>query len=512
MEKLAELLHIDKSFFGVKVLEDVSFDVYAGEVVALLGEIGAGKSTLVKIMSGVYTRDAGTMKIFGSPVGDLTPRAAQNLGIAIIHQELNLCSHLTVAENIFLGRELTKGGLIDKREMSAAAGRILGSLNIDMNPDTVVGDLTVSKQQLVEIAKALSTNARVLIMDEPTSALTAKEIEDLFVIIRRLRNEGSRGIVYISHRLDELRHIADRVSIMRDGHFIKSSPFAGITMDEIISHMVGREIKEKFPRVERERGKKIFEVRNLSAGDMVKDVSFGLYEGEAVGIAGLMGAGRTELTRAIFGIDAKDSGSMFLDGEEIFIERPADAIARGIVLVPEDRKKDGLCVRLSVRENIALPNLDALGEGMGVVDRKKEADMVAETVKNLAIKLSGPEINAGSLSGGNQQKIVVGKWLARNSRVVIFDEPTRGIDVAAKIEIYNLMNELKKKGIGVLFVSSEMPEIIGVADRILVMCDGRVTGEFSGKDATQNKILEKATQFEAKRLESADYTERGEAV
>jgi ribose transport system ATP-binding protein len=512
MEILAELLHIDKSFFGVKVLEDVSFDVRAGEVVALLGENGAGKSTLVKILSGVYTRDSGTMKVFGSPVGNLTPRAAQNLGIAIIHQELNLCSHLTVAENIFLGRETTRGGMLSKREMSAAAEKILGSLNIDMNPDTVVGDLTVSKQQLVEIAKALSMNSRILIMDEPTSALTAKEIEDLFVIIRKLRDEGGRGIVYISHRLDELKHIADRVSIMRDGHFIKSSPFADITMDEIIAHMVGREIKEKFPRAECPRGKKIFEVKNISAGNAVKNVSFELYEGEAVGIAGLMGAGRTELTRAIFGIDGKDSGQIFLDGSEIFIKRPADSIACGIVLVPEDRKKDGLCVRLSVRENIALPNLDSLGTGTGVVNRKKERSMVDETVKNLAIKLSGPEINAGSLSGGNQQKVVVGKWLARNSRVVIFDEPTRGLDVAAKVEIYNLMNELKKNGIGVMFVSSEMPEIIGFADRILVMCDGRITGEFSGHDVTQGEILEKATQFEVKKLGPRDGAQREEVV
>jgi ribose transport system ATP-binding protein len=512
VELLAEMLHVDKSFFGVKVLEDVSFDVRAGEVVALLGENGAGKSTLVKILSGVYARDAGTMKIFGSPVGDLTPRQAQDLGIAIIHQELNLCSHLTVAENIFLGRETTKGGILSKREMSAAAGGILSSLNIDMDPDMIVGDLSVSMQQLVEIAKALSTDARVLIMDEPTSALTAKEIDDLFVIIRKLRDEGGRGVVYISHRLDELKHIADRVSIMRDGRFIKSAGFADITMDEIIANMVGREIKEKFPRVRCARGKKIFEVKNLSAGDMVKDVSFELYEGEAVGIAGLMGAGRTELTRAIFGVDGHDSGQIFLDGREIAIKHPSDAIASGIVLAPEDRKKDGLCVRLSVRENIALPNLDSLCGGMGMVNRKKEDDMVGETTKNLAIKLSGPEINAGSLSGGNQQKVVVGKWLARNSRVVIFDEPTRGIDVAAKVEIYNLMNELKKNGIGVMFVSSEMPEIIGFADRILVMCDGRITGEFSGKEATQGKILEKATRFETKKLGSHDGAEREEAV
>jgi ribose transport system ATP-binding protein len=510
VELLAELEHIDKSFFGVKALDDVSFTVSAGEVTALLGENGAGKSTLVKILSGVYSRDGGTMKIFGRPVGNLSPREARDLGISIIHQELNMCPHLTVAENIFLGRETSRGGVLAKREMSAAAEEILGRLNIAMDPDTVVGDLTVSKQQLVEIAKALSTNARVLIMDEPTSALTAREIEDLFAIIKKLRGEGRCGVVYISHRLDELRHIADRVVIMRDGKFITSRQFADITMEEIIANMVGREIKEKFPRVPSVRGKKIFEVKNLSSGRAVRDVSFELREGEIVGIAGLMGAGRTELTRAVFGIDARDSGGIFLNGEEIAVRRPSDAISRGIVLAPEDRKKDGLCVRLSVRENIALPNLDSICSG-GVINRARERAMVEETVKNLAIKLSGPEVNAGSLSGGNQQKVVVGKWLARNSKVVIFDEPTRGIDVAAKVEIYNLMNELKQNGIAVMFVSSEMPEIIGFADRILVMCEGRITGELSGEEATQNKILELATRFEAKKIDSSDI-EREEAV
>ncbi|MDR1651236.1 MAG: sugar ABC transporter ATP-binding protein [Synergistaceae bacterium] len=502
VECLAECEHVYKSFFGVNVLEDVSFRVNAGEVVALLGENGAGKSTLVKILSGVYTRDSGSVRIFGRPVGDLTPREAQALGISIIHQELNLCSHLTVAENIFLGREIIKNGVLAKREMSRMAAEVLRRINIDMDPDIAVGDLSVSKQQLVEIAKALSSNARILIMDEPTSALTAREIEDLFVIIRRLRGESGCGIVYISHRLDELKHITDRVTIMRDGRFITSADFASITMDEIISHMVGREIKEKFPRVDCARGKKIFEVRNISSGKAVRDVSLELYEGEIVGIAGLMGAGRTELTRAIFGVDPKDSGSVRLDGREVAIGRPSDSIDAGIVLAPEDRKKDGLCTRLSVRENITLPNLDMVCEGAGMVNRRKEDVMVGETVKNLSIKLSGPEVNAGSLSGGNQQKVVVGKWLARNSRVVIFDEPTRGIDVAAKVEIYNLMNELKRNGIGVMFVSSEMPEIIGFADRIIVMCEGRITGEFMRGEATQNKILEKATQFEIKKIDA----------
>ena len=491
---LVECEHIDKSFSGVRVLRDVGLRVRGGEILALLGENGAGKSTLMKILSGVYAKDVGSIRIGGNKVEDLTPKKAQGLGIAIIHQELNLCPHLTVAENIFLGREIVENGVLSKRKMNRKAAEILGKLNIDMAPNTVVSDLSVSKQQLVEIAKALGTDARVLIMDEPTSALTAKEIDDLFVLIRRLRDEG-RGIVYISHRLEELQHIADRVVIMRDGRFIADARFADLTMKEIIAHMVGREIKEKFPKVKHARGRKILEIRNLSAGKQVKNVSFDLYEGEILGIAGLMGAGRTELTRAIFGIDPKEEGKVVLDGKRLSIRKPVDAIRSGIVLVPEDRKKDGLCTKLSVRENIALPNLDSLCGVGSIVDRRKEGNVVERTVKNLMIRLPGAEIDAGSLSGGNQQKVVVGKWLARESRVVMFDEPTRGIDVAAKVEIYNLMNQLKKSGIGVLFVSSEMPEIIGFSDRILVMCNGRITGEFMDENVTQNQILEKATQF-----------------
>ncbi len=364
-----------------------------------------------------------------------------------------------------------------------------------------MGDLSVSRQQMVEIAKALSTNAKILIMDEPTSALTSTEINELFSIIRQLKKEGC-GIVYISHRLEELQHIVDRVTILRDGQYITSMDYKATTLSEIIANMVGREIKEKFPRVECRRGSKILEVRNLNAGKLVRGINFDLYEGEIVGIAGLMGAGRTETTRAIFGVDRKSSGDIILDGKKVVINKPSDAKKAGIVLAPEDRKKDGLCTKLSVRENIALPNLDIICKRTGVVNRKKENTMVERTVKDLKIKLPGPEVDAGSLSGGNQQKVVVGKWLARNSRVVIFDEPTRGIDVAAKVEIYNLMNELKRKGVGVLFVSSEMPEVLGISDRILVMCDGRITGELGVEEATQDLILEYATKFD-KKVEAA---------
>ena len=489
-ETIVSMQGICKSFPGVKALDNVHFELRSGEVMALLGENGAGKSTLMKILSGVYTRDSGTVEIFGKSYDDLTPKQAQQLGVAIIHQELNMCPHLNVAENMFLGREKMKGGLVDHRAMEAEAKRLLDDLRSSISPTETVGNLPVSKQQMVEIAKALSINARVLIMDEPTSALTAKEIDELFRIIRKLRDNGC-GIVYISHRLEELQHIVDRVT------------FKETTMDEIITNMVGREIKEQFPRVECQKGQKIFEVRNLNAGRMVRNINFELYAGEIVGFAGLMGAGRTETTRAIFGVDPKESGELLLDGKAVTIRCPADAIKAGIVLAPEDRKKDGLCTKLPIRENIALPNLDLLCSKLGVVNRRKEDTMCAKAVKDLKIKTPNVEIEAGGLSGGNQQKVVVGKWLARNSRVVIFDEPTRGIDVAAKVEIYNLMNQLKQQGIAVMFVSSEMPEVMGIADRIIVMCDGRITGEVMARQTTQTEILTLATRFENKFAEQA---------
>lgn len=496
-ETVVKLRNICKSFPGVKALDEVSFELRSGEVMALLGENGAGKSTLMKILSGVYTKDSGDIHIFGQDISDMSPQRAQTLGVAIIHQELNMCQHLSIAENIFLGREKSKGIVLSEKQMNEEAAAVLQRLNITIDPSMIVGDLSVGKQQMVEIAKALSTNAKILIMDEPTSALTSTEINELFKIIKKLRSEG-HGIVYISHRLDELKHIVDRVTIMRDGRYICTMDFEQSRMDEIISNMVGREIKEKFPRVTCKVGKKIFEVKNLNAGRMVRDINLNLCEGEIVGIAGLMGAGRTETTRAIFGADPKESGEIWVDGKEFKIHKVSDAIGAGIVLAPEDRKKDGLCTKLSVRDNIALPNLDMLCSKLGIVNKKKEADMTDSAVDSLNIKLPHSDINAGSLSGGNQQKVVVGKWLARNSRVVIFDEPTRGIDVAAKVEIYNLMNQLKQNGVSVLFVSSEMPEVMGISDRIIVMCDGRITGELDISEATQDKILKYATQFESK--------------
>ncbi|MGI5174340.1 sugar ABC transporter ATP-binding protein [Treponema sp. OMZ 840] len=495
---VVKMENICKTFPGVKALDNVSLHLKAGRVMALLGENGAGKSTLMKVLSGIYPYDSGNITLFGKPIGNLNPNSAKEKGIAIIHQELNLCQHLTVAENIFLGREKCKQKfIIDNAAIQREAAAILTKLGCDITVNTLVGDLPISKQQMVEIAKALSLNAKVLIMDEPTSALSTREIKELFAIITQLKNEGC-AIVYISHRLEELKYIADDVTIMRDGKFITSGLFNDFNIETIITNMVGRTIKEKYPRITCPIGKTILEVQDLYSKTMMQKVSFSINEGEIVGIAGLMGAGRTEMVRTLFGMDHAESGKIFLDGKEINIRKPLDAIKQGIVLVPEDRKKYGLCTKLPVRDNIALPNLDLLCNKIEAVNQRKEANLIAKCINNLHIKVSGPEVAAKTLSGGNQQKVVVAKWMGRPFRIVIFDEPTRGIDVAAKVEIYNLMNELKKKGVGVLFISSEMPEIIGFADRILVMCEGRITGELSGTNITQEKILTLATHFKSK--------------
>ena len=494
---LIDMQNICKSFPGVKALDHVSFDVRPGEVHALLGENGAGKSTLMKILAGIYERDEGTFLVNGAPVGSLTPRQAQELGIAIIHQELNMCQHLTVAENMFLGREKVKWLNIQQKALNKEAAKVLARLKLDIRPDTVVGRLPVSKQQMVEIAKALSTNCKVLVMDEPTSALTAREVEELNRIILELKAQGC-GIVYISHRLEELAPIADRVTVLRDGKYVDTKNFADTSVSEIIAMMVGREIKEKFPHVSCNKGEKLMEVRHLTAGHAVQNVSFSLYKGEILGFAGLLGAGRTELIRAIFGADKIDKGEILLDGKVVHIATPRDAIAAGIVCVPEDRKKEGLCVELSLRENVGLANLDRIKGPLTTVRIRKEAELTKRAISELKIKTPTQLQQAKNLSGGNQQKVVVGKWLVRDAGVYLFDEPTRGIDVAAKVEIYHLMNRLKEAGYGVLFISSEMPEVLGMADRILVMCDGRITGEMMAKDATQAEIMRYATQFKAK--------------
>jgi len=490
---LLELKNVSKSFPGVKALDGVSFDLKAGEVHALLGENGAGKSTLMKIISGIHKRDEGSYKIGGKEITDINPKIAQSLGIAIIHQELNMCQDLTVAENMFLGREETKFGLLAQNHLNDKAKAVLEQLKIDIDPEMVIRKLSVSKQQMVEIAKALSTNARILIMDEPTSALTEKECKELFRIINELKQNGC-AIVYISHRLEELEEITDRVSIFRDGQYIITKPFNETNLDEIISYMVGREITEKFPKIASQKGKKILEVRNLNSG-IVKDASFDLFAGEIIGFSGLMGAGRTELVKALFGAERIESGEVILYGERIKISSPKDAISHGIVLGPEDRKSEGLCTKLSIRENIGLANLDQISNKWGLIDKEKEKTLTEKAIKDLKIKTPSIEQDAKNLSGGNQQKVVVGKWMVRDAKVVIFDEPTRGIDVAAKVEIYNIMNQLKEQGVGVIFVSSEMPEVIGMSDRILVMCNGKITGDLKANQTTQDEILHYATQY-----------------
>lgn len=492
-DALLRATHISKSFSMVQALSDVSFDLLPGEVHALLGENGAGKSTLMKIFSGVYIKDEGEIFINGEKNEIHTPARAQELGIGIIHQELNLCRHLTVAENIFLGREATKFGVMNAKEQNAKAKELLDRLNVDIDPKALVRELPVSKQQMVEICKTLSMNANIIIMDEPTSALTDKEIEDLFRIILDLKKQG-KGIIYISHRLEELARITDRITILRDGKFISTHDFKDITLPEIISKMVGRNLKEKFPRIESVPGKTILEVKNLNAGKNVRDVSFRLREGEILGFAGLMGAGRTETVRALFGADAKETGEIILDGKNIVIRQPSDAIKAGLFAVPEDRKHDGLCVKLSVIDNLTMPNLDMVSAA-GVLSAKKSRILASRMVDNLKIKTPHLQQYVKNLSGGNQQKIVVGKWLLRDARVVMFDEPTRGIDVAAKVEIYNIMNELKKQGVGVLFVSSELPEILGMSDRVVVMCNGQIKAELETQKTTQEEILHYATQF-----------------
>lgn len=490
---LVQLVEISKTFPGVKALDHISLDLRPGEVHALIGENGSGKSTLMKILSGVYMKDEGKVIVNGKEMNFQKPRDAQDAGIAIIHQELNLCRHLTVAENIFLGREFQNGIFLDKKHQIEEAQKILDRLEVNLDPNSRVSELTVSKQQMVEIAKAISANANVVIMDEPTSALTIKEIDDLFSIIKVLRKQG-KGIIYITHRLEELNAITDRITIIRDGQHIITTDFKNLSADDIIRYMVGRELKEKFPRIQMPVGKTIFEVKNLSAGKAVRDVSFTVREGEILGIAGLMGAGRTETVRAIFGADKKDSGQLILNGQEIRIDKPQEAIETGIFCVPEDRKRDGLCISMPVYQNATLPNMEKVTH-RGIVNTKKEIMIAENMVKQLTIHTPSVFQIVKNLSGGNQQKIVVGKWLVKPAHVILFDEPTRGIDVGAKVDIYNLMNQLKEQGIGVVFVSSELPEILGMADRIVVMCEGRVTAELDADEANQEIIMQYATQY-----------------
>ncbi len=487
---------IEKSFPGVHALSQCKFELRPGEVHAVCGENGAGKSTLMKVLAGVYAKDAGRIYCKGKEVEIPTPRAAQDLGISMIHQELNLMPHLTVAQNIFIGREPRRSVrfMLDEKGINEKTQRLLEMLRLNLDPRTKVADLTVAKQQMVEIAKALSFNAEVLIMDEPTAALTDAEIDDLFRIIRDLREKGV-GIVHISHRLEELRQIADRVTVMRDGRYIDTVRTQDVTLDQIISMMVGRTIFESTPEIpENPSPEVMLEVKHLNRGSVIKDVSFQLKRGEILGFAGLVGAGRTEVARAVFGADKTDSGEIYVKGKKTHIGSPNDAVRHGIGYLSEDRKRYGLTLGMDVETNVILAALKKFLRAIGWVNTAKTHNTAEQMVKALAIKTPSLKQRTKNLSGGNQQKVIIGKWLTADTDILIFDEPTRGIDVGAKSEIYHLLNDLAQQGKSIIMISSELPEILRMSHRIVVMCEGQITGELSGAGATQEQIMTYATQ------------------
>ena len=494
-ETFLQMNHITKRFPGVLALSNVNFTLRKGEVHALLGENGAGKSTLMKILSGVYQPDEGDIIFEGKPVSFSDPLSAQNAGITIIHQEFNLFPELTVEENIFIGREFCKNNRwrLDEKQQRQAATEILQKLNLNISPETLVSDLTVAQQQMVEIAKAISVNAKILIMDEPTAALTETEIESLFQVTRLLKAQGT-GIVYISHRLEELALIADRATVMRDGQYIDTVDYETVKISELIAMMVGRELGNIYPRREaRMHQEPVLEVNGLTRKGVLNNIDFTLNRGEILGFAGLMGAGRTELARAIFGADPIDSGTIKLNGKAIVIKGISDAIAQGISYLTEDRKKEGLALNLSVERNIMLGNYPEYADRFGHVDSKRCQQTSEEQVRALRIKTPHLEQAALNLSGGNQQKIIIARWVCKDTDILIFDEPTRGIDVGAKLEIYELMNRLVATGKSIIMISSELPEVLGMCDRILVMRSGRITGELTTDNATQEKIMQYAT-------------------
>ena len=487
-QPVLELRNIRKTFPGVVALDEVSFNLSRREVHVLLGENGAGKSTLMKILSGAYRKDSGEILIDGRRVEITGTRQAQELGISIIYQEFNLIPHLSAAENIFLGREPTVvPGILDRRKLFQDAEQLIKSLGVRLDPRTRVSALSVAEQQIVEIAKALSVDAKILLMDEPTSGLTRSEIERLFGTIGNLREKGV-ALIYISHRMEELFEIGDRVTILRDGRYIATHPIAQVTAAQLVRLMADREIKEHFPKRKTAPGEELLRVERLNRRHHLRDVSFRLRRGEVVGLAGLLGSGRTALARALFGADPTDSGRVFVKGRERSIKSPADAIRLGIAFLTEDRKRNGLVLTLSVKHNVSLPNTRRLSR-FGVMRGGEEKTLAERTVRELRIKTPGIDQKVMFLSGGNQQKVVLGKWLAHEADLVIFDEPTRGIDVGAKQEIYQLMNRLTAAGAGILMISSDLPEILGMSDRILVMHRGRIAGELAAEEATQEKVL-----------------------
>ena len=493
-EVILTMKGIDKSFPGVHALDHVDLEVRKGEVHALMGENGAGKSTLMKVLTGIYKKDSGTITYEGKEVEFHNTREAQDAGVVIVHQELNMLGHLTVAQNIFIGREFKKGISIDDKKMNEEAKKLFDRMHIDIDPRETMSKLTVGKQQMCEIAKAISHEAKVIIFDEPSAALTEAEIEELFKIIRDLRDQGL-GIVYISHRMDEIKVITDRVTVMRDGAYVGTLITKDSTKDDIINMMVGRVIYEdpKTKNMTPPGAPVVLKVEHLNAGKMVQDVSFELHKGEVLGFSGLMGAGRTETMRALFGADPIESGDIYVNGKKVVIRSPQDAVKCGIGYLSEDRKRYGIVVQKTVAENTTMADLDEYSNGP-FIDKKREREVAEKFVESLATKTPDVDQLVVNLSGGNQQKVVIAKWLTRNCDILIFDEPTRGIDVGAKNEIYKLMNQLAADGKAIIMVSSEMTEILRMSDRIVVMCEGKTTGELDISEATQETIMNMATR------------------
>ncbi|WP_077611593.1 sugar ABC transporter ATP-binding protein [Clostridium sp. Marseille-P2415] len=491
-EYVLELKGVTKIFPGVKALDQVQFKLKKGEIHALMGENGAGKSTFIKVITGVHRADAGELFLDGKNVEFKGPKEAQSAGIAAVYQHPTSYPDLTVTENIFMGHEIVKNGVLQWKQMNRAAGQLLKELSADFNPDDEMGSLSVARQQMVEIAKALSAQARIMILDEPTAALTKNESEDLYRIVDKLKSAGV-SIIFISHRFEDMYRLADRVTVFRDSRYVGTYEADSITNAELIKAMVGREIKDLFPKPHVALGPEVLRVENLSRTGYFKDISFSVHQGEILGLTGLVGAGRTEVAESVCGITKPDSGSIYVEGRRVTIKHPSDAMKEGIVLLPEDRQKEGLILDWGLGRNVTLPVLGNYAK-YGVANEKMEqetAKRLLEEVDTKAVSIFDP---VSSLSGGNQQKVVVAKALSQEMKVVIMDEPTKGVDVGAKAEIYQIMGDLARKGYAIVLISSEMPEILGMSDRILVMCSGRLSGELSREEATQESILQYAME------------------
>ncbi len=487
-----EMKGINKAFGSNQVLKDAGFVLEDGEVHALMGENGAGKSTLMKILTGVYTRDAGTVIVDGKEVVYKSPQEAEKAGIVFIYQELNVLFDLTVEENLFMGKEITKGfGICDKKAMRKKAQEAMDKMGVKIPINAVMSDLSVGQQQMVEICKALMVDAKVLIMDEPTAALTQSETEGLFKLIKSLRKKGV-SIVYISHRMEEIFELCDRITILRDGTYVGTEKIKDINMDDIVRMMIGREIGERFPARDAKIGKEMLRVEGLTKGKTFKDVHFSVKAGEVLGVSGLMGAGRTEIMHAIFGNLPFESGKIFIEGKEVTIKNAREAINAGIGFITEDRKTEGLLLEKSISENIALANLGKISD-KSVVKKSKVEELVKKGIEEFHIKCFGPDHECNNLSGGNQQKVVFAKWVYTDPKILILDEPTRGVDIGAKKEIYSVINNLAAKGVAIILVSSELPEVLGMSDRIMVVHEGKITGIIDAKEADQEKVMTLAT-------------------